>query len=113
MRHLLISQQIELNYYEAYDLCAELYGRLSRPVDQKNKLQPLEVLAAAYLLSAAKKISRRMYRKPGPYKITFTAQEIIAIHQLINTYPPELYSVLSKFEQKALNFDRVMNLRFS
>ncbi|WP_276496701.1 hypothetical protein [Pontibacter litorisediminis] len=110
MSPLLISQQIELTYHEAYGLCAEIYSWLSRPIDQNNKLQPSEVLAAAYLQSAAKKITRRMYKKAGPYKITFTAQEIIAVDQIINYYPVELYSVLSKFERKALNYDQLIAL---
>lgn len=113
MREMLISQQFEISYHEALSLAKEISKRLYRPVTEQSKLQPFEVLAAAHLKSAGRKLAHRLVnRKPMVHKfrLSLTAQEIICIRQIITSYPEELYNFLGQIDCKALNYDQVVNL---
>ncbi|WP_162054543.1 hypothetical protein [Pontibacter pamirensis] len=111
MRQILINQEIVLHRFEIMALLSELLKFLHKPVDQENKLQPLEVLAFPYLESLAKRLARRMVGSPqkGIYKVKLSAHEIIAVQALIRLYPPELYNTFSLINCKALNYDQVIN----
>lgn len=111
MMQLLINQEIMLHRHEIMALLSELLKSLHKPIDQENKLQPQEVLAFPYLESLAKRLLKRVVGSPQKriYKVTLSAQEIIAVQALIRLYPPELYNTFSLINCKALNYDQVIN----
>ena len=115
MRDLLISQQFEMSYHEALSLAKEISRWLYRPVTVENKLQPFEVLGAVYLKSAGRKLAQRLVgRKPKvqKFRLSFSAQEIIALRQIIITYPEELSDFLVQLDRKALNYDQVVHFDY-
>ena len=117
MREPLIPQQFELSYHEAYCLCREISRWLYRPIGSGSmRLQPFEVLASLHLKAAGKRLARRLEsRKPKAtrFKFTLSAYELIAIHQVINTYPVSLYNFLSEVDRKILNYDTLVEFNCS
>lgn len=116
MSTVLISQQIEVSAAEAQALYQWIQHWLTQPVGHGNKLQPFELLAAVQLRQVAKKLWSRLAKpKPaaGRYKLTFTAPELVAMHEIINTFPVELYDTLSQIDRKIHNYDTLIEFNYS
>ncbi|WP_299755338.1 hypothetical protein [uncultured Pontibacter sp.] len=111
MSTLLISQQVEVRVGEAWELYRWIQAWLSKPIERENRLQPFEVLAATHLQKVARKLWSRLTKgrtAKGMYKITLTAPELLAIHEVIHEYPVELYNILSQIDRKVLNYDAIV-----
>lgn len=112
LTNLLVSQQFEISFTAAYELCLKIGSWLRQPVGQGKQLTTFDVLAATHLQQVAKKMARRSFvKKPtqNTFKITLTAQEIIVLQALFTEYPFTLYQFMMDIDKAALRYDQYVN----
>ncbi|TPE43951.1 hypothetical protein [Pontibacter mangrovi] len=113
---ILSSQQLEISHSEGMELCRQIVKYLSKEITSpEDRLTPFEVLAATQLQKVYAKLIRRISKqtKISKFKITLTAPELIAIHEIINDYPVELYNILSQVDRKVLNYEQVVDFNYA
>lgn len=113
---ILTSQQLEISYSEGMELCRQIIKCLSKEISSpEDRLTPFEVLAAVQLQKVYAKLIRRISKqtKVSKFKMTFTATELIAIHEIITEFPVELYNILSQIDRKVLNYEQVVDFNYA